>query len=322
MNAMAGNLKKIPESVLVFGATGRVGHQVTRFLQEQQPSIRLRLVSSNEWKRGQLEKSWPSSEVVIADFFDELSLHKAVTDMEAVFVVTPGSIDEQTAMSNLVKALKESGNKLIHILRLVGVFPEFDTRRIPQWLVDHHPFNLPTQSPIARKILQDSLLPVTFLNTGTTFMENFFWMQRSLKEEHKLIWPSRAVPYMSIPDIGEIAARLLLSSDERHIGLFHTINNGKDLLRVEDAAEIMSRVWKMPISFDTTTEGFFKEYSAMPEERREYLWRFFQFEKDNELCWALNDCAERLLGRKPVTLEQWLVENQSAILGKRPVDKL
>ncbi|KAJ4194762.1 hypothetical protein NW759_016478 [Fusarium solani] len=319
---MAGNLKKIPESVLVFGATGRLGHQVTRFLQKQQPNIRLRLVSSNESKRGQLEKSWPSSEVVIADFFDEPSLHKAVTDIEAVFVVTPGSIDEHTAKSNLVKALKQSGNKLIHILRMIAVFPEFNARRIPQWLTDHHPFNLPTQSPIARKILQDSLLPVTFLNTGTTFIENFFWMQRSLREGHKLIWPSRAVPYMSIPDIGEIAARLLLSSDERHIGVFHTINNGTDLLRVDEVAEIMSRVWKVPITAHTTKEAFFEEYTAIPEARKEYLWSFFQFEKDNEVCWALNDCAERLLERKPTTVEEWLVENQAALLENTRVDKL
>lgn len=248
---MATGLKKVPESVLVFGASGRVGSQVTNALKQQQPNIRLRLVTTSESKKLELERSWPSSEVVVADFFNEPSLHKAVKDMEGVFVVTPGSIDEQTAMTNLVKALKESGNKLIHVIRMTAMFPDFNPRRIPKWLLDHS-LSLPIQSPIAKKVLEESLLPVTFVNTGTTFMENFLWMKRSLRDNHKLIWPSRAVPYMDIADIGEFAARLLLSPDERHIGLFHNINNGTDLLRVEDVAEVMSRVWQIEITADTS----------------------------------------------------------------------
>ncbi|KAH8714714.1 hypothetical protein BGZ61DRAFT_531313 [Ilyonectria robusta] len=238
---MAAGLKKVPKSVLVFGASGRVGSQVIHVLQQEQPDIRMRLVTTSESKKPELEKAWQSSEVVIADFFNEPSLHDVVKDMEGVCVVTPGSVNGQTAMTNLVKALKESGNKLIHVIRMTAMFPDFNPRRIPKWLVDHG-LGLPIQSPIAKKVLEESLLPVTFANTGTTFMGNFLWMKRSLRDDHKLIWPSRAVPYMDIADIGEVVARLLLSPYERHIGVFHNINNGTDLLRVEDVAKVMSRV--------------------------------------------------------------------------------
>ncbi|KAL6411647.1 hypothetical protein AUP68_05363 [Ilyonectria robusta] len=273
----------------------------------------MRLVTTSESKKPELEKAWQSSEVVIADFFNEPSLHDVVKDMEGVCVVTPGSVNGQTAMTNLVKALKESGNKLIHVIRMTAMFPDFNPRRIPKWLVDHG-LGLPIQSPIAKKVLEESLLPVTFVNTGTTFMGNFLWMKRSLRDDHKLIWPSRAVPYMDIADIGEVVARLLLSPYERHIGVFHNINNGTDLLRVEDVAKVMSRVWQIEVTADTSKEGFLNEYTGISKERRDYLWEFFEFEKCNQVCWSLNDCAERILGRKPKTLVQWLIENKSAML--------
>lgn len=76
--------------------------------------------------------------------------------MEGVFVVTPGSINEQTAMTNLVKALKESGNKLIHVIRMTAMFPDFNPPRIPKWLVGHG-FGLPIQSPIAKKVLKKAV---------------------------------------------------------------------------------------------------------------------------------------------------------------------
>ncbi|KAH6977518.1 hypothetical protein BKA56DRAFT_674327 [Ilyonectria sp. MPI-CAGE-AT-0026] len=278
---MAAGLKKVPKSVLVFGASGRVGSQVIHALQQEQPDIRMRLVTTSESKKPELEKAWQSSEVVIADFFNEPSLHDVVKDMEGVFVVTPGSVNGQTAMTNLVKALKESGNKLIHVIRITAMFPDLNPRRIPKRLVDPG-LGLPIQSPIAKR-----------------FSKKAFF---------------RAVPYMDIADIGEAAARLLLSPDERHIGLFHNINNGTDLLRIEDVAQVMGRVWQVEVTADTSKEGFLNEYTGISKERREYLWEFFKFEKCNEVCWSLNDFAERILGRKPKTLVQWLIGNKSDML--------
>lgn len=68
---MVTGLKKVPKSVLVFGASGRWGSQVIHALQQEQPDIRLRLVTTSESKKPELEKAWQLSEVVVADFFND-----------------------------------------------------------------------------------------------------------------------------------------------------------------------------------------------------------------------------------------------------------
>lgn len=72
---------------------------------------------------------------------------------------------------------------------------------------------------------------------------------------------------MDIADMGEVAACLLLSPDERHIGVFHIINNGTELLRIEDVDQVTSRLWQIEVMADTSKEGFLNEYTGISKER-------------------------------------------------------
>ena len=83
--------------------------------------------------------------------------------------------DERRARNDQSRCRAQEANSAIHILRLVGLQPEANPRRIPQSLRDHG-LGLPIQHPIAKAILDESDLPVTYLNSGATFMDNFFWM--------------------------------------------------------------------------------------------------------------------------------------------------
>jgi hypothetical protein len=51
-------------------------------------------------------------------------------------------------------------------------------------------------------------------------------MATCLRERRTLVWPDRKIPYIDAREIGEIAGWLLLSGNPRHIGQFHTMNNG------------------------------------------------------------------------------------------------
>ena len=146
-------------------------------------------------------------------------------------------------------------------------------------------------------------------------MDNFiaFRMTEGLRRDRKLIWPERLIPWLDTRDLGECGARLLLSDNHRHIGQFHTLNNGQDILRFHEVATLMSEVWDEPILYDGSKEGFFANYAHMGP-RIEVLWEFFQFEQDNEVVWARNDCLEQILGRKPKSLRDWLVEHRSELL--------
>lgn len=306
------NHKPIPRSILIFGAAAHVGRPLARFLRSQGLPIRLRLASSQTQRQAELRREFPDAEVVSANYFDLSSLEAAVEGMEGIFVITPSGTDERPAMTNLVAAIKKAGCA-VHILRCVGMQPEANLRRIPPSLLKPPALGLPIQHPIVKRILDESELPVTYLNFGATFMDNFFWMKEGLQRKRKLIWHDRLIPFIDPRDIAEVAGRLLLSDNHRHVGQFHTLNNGHDLMRYSEVATLMTEVFGERVTHDGSREAFYEAYAHLGH-RRDYLWDFFEYEKANEVVWARNDFVERTLGRKPVTLREWLKEHAGELL--------
>lgn len=311
---MTYNRKPIPGSVLIFGAGDHIGGPLAAFLAREAPTVRLRLATRNDANADILKQRFPDAEVVLADYADRTTMIRAVAGMEGIFFITPGGLDEQVCTTNMVEAAKACGS-LVHMIRIMGLQPEANPHRIlPELRATG--WGLEIQHPIAKRILDDSGLPVTYLNCGATFMDNFLrlGLGNSVRRERKLIWPERLVPWIDPRDIAEVAGRLFLSDNHRHIGQFHTMNNGHDILRFQEVAAMMSQLYGEPIGYDSTREGFYAEYAFMGP-MRDQLWNFFQYEQDNEVVWARNDFVERTLGRKPVTLQEWLIEHRKLVLG-------
>ena len=229
-------IKPIPSSVAIFGASGHIGGPMARFLRFHAPHIRLRLISSSADKLGELRQQHPGAEVVLANYFDQSSLDAAMVGIQGVFVITTSLLDERPAMSNLVAALRKSG-ALIHMIRITGIQPDTNPKRIPKALRDFG-LGLEIQHPIARQILDDADMPVTYLNCGASFMDNYLRMAGMI-HEGLLCWHDRRVPYLDPREIGEAAARLLLSDDSRHVGQFYTLNNGESGLRPSEVAQML-----------------------------------------------------------------------------------
>lgn len=309
---MVESKKRVPESVLIFGAAAHIGGPLAAYLHQQAPRTRLRLATSTPANADVLRRNFPSAEVVNASYFDLASLQPAVDGIEGVFVLTRSGTDEGPAMTNLVTALKSAGSA-VHVVRLVGMLPESNPRLLPPFIRDHR-LGLPVQHPIAKSILDESELPVTYLNIFATFMDNFFWMKEGLCKERKLIWPERLIPFIDPREIAEVAGRLLLSDNHRHVGQFYTLNNGHDLMLFSEVAELMTQAWNEPIVHDGRKESFFAAYAMMGRERVQFLWDFFQYERSIDVVWSRNDMFERLLGRKPRSLRAWLEEHRAALL--------
>lgn len=313
---MAYNRKPIPQSILIFGASDHVGGPLAEFLTREAPSIRLRLATHGAKKADALRARFPAAEVVVADYADPASLGPAVAGMEGVFVITPAAgLDEPACMTNLVDALQAS-DSLIQIVRIMGLHPDEHPKQIPP-AMRRRGHDGVLQHLAGREILDKSGLPVTFLNCGATFMDNFFRLGigESVRKERKLIWPEHLVPWIDARDLAEIAARIFLSDNHRHIGQFHTVNNGQDMMRYHEAAELMSEVFGEPIAYDGSEAAFFGAYSFLGPMCEE-IWQYMLYEQDNEVVWSLNDFAERMLGRKPTTLRHWLIEHRDQLLGE------
>ena len=306
-------LKPPLRSIAVFEAGGRMGRQVADYLAYAAPDIRLRLLTSSPGGVQALHEHHPDADVLPANYFDPASLAPALDGVEGVFVVTPPGLDERTAMGNLVDAARNAGG-VTQIIRLVGYAPEWPPEKYP-W----DKLKTGGEHFIAKEILDKSGLPVTYVNLGASLMDNYFFTLGGIRKSRSLIWPERWVPFMDVRDLGEVIARLFLNNDRRLIGSFLTVNNGYDYLTTEQVAQVMSNAFLTPISAETSREGFLTEYGPIFQARfgapdqAEILLDYFQWEHENWL-WQLTDTAEKILGRRPNTLHNWLVEHRSAFL--------
>ncbi|KAK1672758.1 hypothetical protein BDP55DRAFT_731252 [Colletotrichum godetiae] len=308
---MSSFAKPIPNSILIFGAAAHIGRPLTEFLSREAPTIKLRLATSSPNKKKQLQDAFPDAEVVEANYSDVSSLSAALTGIEGVFVITPGGISEEKAMTNLIAALKQA-KCVIHIIRLMGVFPEISPSQVPTTL---GPGSLPIEHPIAKRILDASGLPITYINSGATFMDNFWIQIKSVIAKKTLIWPEHRVPFLDPRDIAEVAGRLFLSNNAKHIGAFHTMNNGHDWLTFEEVAAMLSEVLGESIAYDGSFEAFSGFYgSVMGPQLVQAMWNFFKYEEAHEEVWSLNNFVERTLGRKPTTVRDWLEEHKAGLI--------
>ena len=304
------------KSVAIFGGNGRINSHTAQYLRYKAPDVRLRLLGSSEKSAQAVREHYPNDEVMVANYFDEPSLDRALDGVDGVLIVTPSGLDEQTAMTNFIAAARRAGS-IKQIIRLVAFAPESTPDRIPAELRamggdgDQH--------YVAKALLQESGLPVTFANLFASLFDNYLITAGPIQKSRTLVWPQRHVPVMDVRDLGEIIARLFLSDDARHIGAFHTINNGYDYLTTDEFAEVMSNAWMTPIKTDTSWESFNREYGAAfkakwgRDNEAQYRFEHCRYEFEHVLT-ALNNFAETILGRRPNTLHGWLQEHRKFFL--------
>lgn len=316
--------KKNPiNSILVFGASAHIGGPLAQYVQSVRPDIHLRLATSSEDKATKLRARYPDAEVVVASYYDLPSMRAATRDMAGIFLVSPDFLDEEIAMAVFKRAVIENGS-LVHAVRILADPPGVTLRRVPP---EMHAFGGGTaiQNLIAKDFLEKSDLPMTYLNSAGWYFDNYLsWLAPPILEKRTLTMSApRRVLYFDPGELGEVAARILLSDDARHIGGSYQCDNGHDYISFEDVARMMSDVFGIPIAYDGSEEGFMREIGeparaywtnvgtfAKGQDPAAYFLAYWRFEQANEHAWRRTDFAERILERKPKTLRQWLTENK------------
>lgn len=307
-----------PDSILVFGASKRIGGPLARFVSFHAPAVKLRLATSAAEKVAALEAEFPAAEVIVADYLDRDSMTAALAGIEGVFVVTPDFLDEETAMGNLVAA-GESAGSVSHVVRILGDQPNMSPERIPEAL--HFRGGTAVQHFTARSVLDPSGLPLTYLNSASYYMDDYlhYWAA-SIRESGRFLMPfDRAVSYIDPREVGEAAARILLSGDRRHLSQHYNIDNGHDLIRFSEAVKMLSDVLEREIEYIDDPEvhraeagpRYVAQFGAGADQ---YYQDYYRFERQNEYAFRRTDFAEWILGRKPKTLRAWFEEHREAIL--------
>ncbi|KAL5614024.1 hypothetical protein FOVSG1_003087 [Fusarium oxysporum f. sp. vasinfectum] len=284
--------KPTPKSILIFGAAGHIGRPLAEYLTREAPDIPTFACRQKHRKAENTAEQVSRGRVLAADYEDLSSFAAAVKGVEGVFVISSSGMSESVAMTNLTTVLKQDGSA-VQVIRLLGIFPEFNPHR---------------------RILDESGLPVTCINCGASFIDNLWLQIQPVLLNKTFIWPEHRVPFLDPQDIAEVAGCLFLSDNAKHIGAFHTMNNGYNWLTYEEVAGILGDELGEKIAFDASNEGFMEFWGPRMGKKAERLWYFFKFEQANEEQWALNNLVEPTLGRKPTTVRGWIVEHKDALV--------
>jgi uncharacterized protein YbjT (DUF2867 family) len=280
---------------LITGATGDVGSKVVHQLIQrgERPRIFVRNAEKARTKFGN------QVDICVGDLSDAASLQRALEGVEKLFLVNSGP---QIPVLDALAAETAKTAGIRHIVKLSS----FDVEQklaIGAW---HEK---------GEAAIRASGIAFSFVRP-TGFMSNLLAWSRSIVAEG-IVRSSTGDgrrPFIRSEDIAAVAVCALTTND--FVGKVVSITGPQALSFVEITEKIGGAIGRQlkyqPISDDEAGRRF-SATGASPEEIAAHveLWRAIREGRFG----ATTNEVERILGRKPVALDQWLVENATAFRG-------
>lgn len=316
------DFRRAPERILVFGASGHVGRFAAATIAAAEPSPELRLATSSAEKAAELEASFPSAEVVQADYTDLSSLIAAFDGVDAAFIIMPDfKVDERHAMINVGAAAYAVGTQP-HLVKLTGV--TMGINNIHDLCPALQTIPGPSlQYQQARQVLNASGLPVSYLNSFANFMDDFLtvWGLQIMERKVLAVPYDRSSSFVDTRDLGEAAARLLLQPHNRDHDRYVYHVTGTERIRFSEVAELMTDVLGVNIAYEDDPETFRAElleiYTAnYGASSLDWYLAFSENEQKEEPLFLVTDELRHLLGREPRSLREWIEEHKSVYLAE------
>jgi|HubBroStandDraft_1064217.scaffolds.fasta_scaffold32476_2 uncharacterized protein YbjT (DUF2867 family) len=280
---------------LITGATGDVGSKVVKQLIQR--GERPRVFARNAEKAH--AQFGDKVDIVSGDLSDAASLQRALAGVEKLFLVNSGP--QIPVLDGLaVQAAKTAGVR--HIVKLSSLDVE-QKLAIGAWHAK------------GEAAIRASGIRFTFVRP-TGFMSNLLAWSRSIVAEG-IVRSSTGDgkrPFIHSEDIAAVAVRALTADD--YVGKALPITGPQSLSFAEITEKIGSAIGRQlkyqPVS-DEEAGRRFSATGASAEEVAAHveLWRAI---REGRVGATTNE-VERILGRKPIALDQWLVENAPAFRG-------
>ena len=277
---------------LITGATGDVGSKVVKHLLQRgyRPRIFVRSAQKAQALFGQ------RVEIFVGDLAQSATLQPALEGVDEFFLVNSGPqipIHDELA----AKAAKAAGVR--HLVKLSSMDVQ-------------HGLAIGAWHELGEAAVRASGISFTFVQP-TGFMSNLLAWARPIKTE-RVVRASTGEgrrAFIHSEDIAAVATAALTTHE--YDGESLPITGPEALTFAEATATIASaidrRLTFQPISDDEARQ----RYSAMSgsvadTEAHVSLWRAI---REGRLA-GVTDNVQRILGRKPISLEQWAIENAAA----------
>lgn len=277
---------------LITGATGDVGSRVVELLlgRGDRPRVFVRDAHKARLRFGD------RVDVFVGDLADPTALREALEGVDELFLLNSGpeiAVRDEVA----AKAAKAGGVK--HLVKLSSMDVE-QGLAIGAW------------HERGEATIRASGVPFTFVQP-TGFMSNLLAWAPSIRAEGvvRASTGDGRRAFIHSDDIAAVATKVLTTSE--YVGESLPITGPEALTFAEVTASIGAAIGKaltfQPLSDEEARQRYSMVSSSTEEtEAHVSLWRAI---REGRLA-TVTATVERVLGRKPITLDQWLIENAVA----------
>lgn len=284
--------------VLVTGATGNVGMEVIKSLQniDHQLDIYAGVRNSNE---DRLKLSNYKVKISLFDFTNVETYKTALDSCKVLFLLRPPQISEvEKYFKPIIDTCKENGVKHIVFLSVQGV----EKSKI----IPHHKIE---------KLIVDSKIPYTFLRPAY-FMQNFTTtLHNDLVNKKRIYLPAGNAKFtlIDVRDIGAVSATILTNISE-HINKSYELTC-KEKLRFSEMAKILSDILGTDIQY--ISPNLLSFFLTKRKEKTPTMFilvmimlhYFPRFQKEP----MTTNWVEEITNRQPITFEQFINDNKKAL---------
>ncbi|WP_327316065.1 NAD(P)H-binding protein [Streptomyces sp. NBC_01235] len=283
--------------ILVTGATGNIGRELTRELDTKGAKLRL-LVRDPARAAGLSDRA----ERAVGDLGEPSTLTPAFAGVDKLFLLTQGIGTDCAAAA--IAAAEAAG--VSHIVHLSSLHVTLDP--LPAMARWHHE---------REEIIRASAIPATFLRPGGFMTNAFDWLPTIREGNHVLdpVGPGRYAP-IDPADIAAVAALVLTEAGHQDKEYVLT---GDETFTVTEQVRVISETIGRDIEVrEVTTPDEavrFRFPNGAPQALADAVTEGFKLMRADTVGFR-TDTVERLLGRKPRTFVDWCARNADAF--RRP----
>ncbi|MCK6599671.1 MAG: NmrA family NAD(P)-binding protein [Bdellovibrionaceae bacterium] len=267
--------------ILIVGASGTVGSEITKALKLQGYQVRVttsKSVNANDKDTVHINLATGEGIKAALDGVDR-----------AFFLSPPGYADQYRLLSPLIQEAKRKGLKKVVLMTAMGA-------------------NAVETSPFRRAELELEKSGINYnIIRPNWFLQNFntFWIQ-GIKEQRKILLPAgkAKVSFIDARDIAAVASTLLTSDNLNNRAFDLT---GPEAVDHEQVAKAISQVTNKNISYqeiepDVLRSGLLA--AGLPADYSDFLLMILSFLKEGYNA-SVNENVKFILGREPKNLAQY-----------------
>jgi len=218
-------------SILITGATGNIGGELTKRLSDQETPFRAMVRSR---KGADAIAAMETADLVVADFNDSDSLANALGGIERAFLLTNSSEQAEAQQCTFVDVAKRVGVK--HIVKL------------SQWAADaDSPVRFLRYHAAVEQRIKESGMSYTFLRPNL-FMQGLLAFRDPIRAQGKFFAAAGAAK-ISVIDVRDIAAAAAAAlTEDGHEGKTYNLT-GPEALSHGEMAEKLSQVLQRQVEY-------------------------------------------------------------------------